>query len=71
MKPQSGRKGAMEECIVRCYTTPSYEDGSLITAVDVVLPAHLSERHVLEKALEKVIRKSKTGSKVVISVRDR
>lgn len=71
MKPLSGRTGAMEECIVRCYATPSYEDGSLITAVDVVLPPHLNERHVLEKALEKVIRKSKTGGKVVISVRDR
>lgn len=64
---KSGRRGNQDDCFVRCYTAPSYEDGRLLTNVEVQLPVDLSERQVLRKALERAIRKSKSGRRAALN----
>ncbi len=67
IEPKSGRKGAQDDCFVRCCTVPSYEDGRPVTTVEIHLPDQLRDRKVLGKALEKVVRKSKSGRKVALN----
>lgn len=64
---KSGRRGNLDDCFVRCYTAPSYEDGRLGTTVEIHLPDNLSDRQVLHRALERVIRKSKSGRRVTLN----
>ncbi len=67
IKLKTGRRGNQDDCFVRCYTAPSYEDGRLATTVEIHLPGNLTDRQVLHKALERVIRKSKSGRKVALN----
>jgi hypothetical protein len=70
IRPKTGRKGDLDDCIIRCHTGPSYEDGRLQTTVDILIPRNLNERQVMQKALVKAIRRSRTGRKVRLVTND-
>lgn len=62
-----GRGSQLDDCCVRCRTILDPDSGKLVTSVLLALPIKMRERDRLAAALEKAIRRSKTGRRAEIT----
>lgn len=67
MARTDGRVSNFDDCCVRGRTILDPDSGKLVTTVLLALPVKMRERDRLAAALEKAIRRSKTGRKAEIT----